>query len=203
MRPPTATTKSFANLPYSTIVYVPADYLTYYQMHDFWGLFDVRPIGAKTAQTDNLQVTPQNNTAEVVWPVVSGAATYELVIKDKQGNVVCTLTFNANGQLTQIAFGAPGHGKAPEQTMTEGFSFTVTGLDEGTQYILTIDAKDSAGKTLQTFTQNFTTLGATGLDDVSSAIQGADKGRLVYDNGIVYILLPDGTRYNTIGAKVR
>jgi hypothetical protein len=42
-RPPTVGEDAFS-MPYSTIVFVPADYLTYYQMHDFWGLYDVRPI---------------------------------------------------------------------------------------------------------------------------------------------------------------
>ena len=201
-RPPTVNDKNLKSLNYSTIVYVPADYIETYKMHDVWGLYDVRPIGAKTAQTDNLQVTPQDNTAVVVWPSVSGAATYELVIKDKQGNAVCTLTFNANGQLTQIAFGAPGREKAPEQTEAEGFSFTVTGLDEGTPYVLTIDVKDSAGKILQTFTQNFTTLGATGIDDVSAHIN-APHAKKIIGNGIVYILLPDGRRYNLQGTEVK
>jgi len=201
-RPPTVKEKAFESLNYSTIVYVPADYLDTYKMHDAWGVYDVRPLGAKNTQTDNVQITPQDNTAEVVWPTVSGAATYELVIKDKQGNAVCTLTFNANGQLTLIAFGAPGREKAPEHTEAEGFSFTVTGLDEGTPYVLTIDVKDSAGKILQTFTQNFTTLGATSIDNVSAHIN-APHAKKTIDNGIVYILLPDGRRYSLQGTEVK
>ena len=198
-RPPTASTNALGNLPYSTIVYVPADYMTYYQIHDFWGLYDVRPIGVKTVETNDVKVIPADNSADVVWPVVSGAATYELVIKDKQGNIICTLTFNSQGQLTQIAFSAPGHGKVPEQTMTEGFSFTITGLNEGTPY-----AKDSAGKTLQTFTQNFYTLGTTGIDDLETNDPASlNRARKVMEDGKVFILLPDGKRYTLQGAEVR
>ena len=44
MRPPTINIGAFEGLPYSTIVYVPADYLNNYVMHDAWGLYDVRPM---------------------------------------------------------------------------------------------------------------------------------------------------------------
>lgn len=42
-RPPTVN-NAFENLDYSTIIFVPFESLNTYQMHDFWGLFDVRPI---------------------------------------------------------------------------------------------------------------------------------------------------------------
>ena len=43
-RPPTVQTGALDGIDYSTIVYVPAEYLETYQLHDVWGLFDVRPI---------------------------------------------------------------------------------------------------------------------------------------------------------------
>lgn len=43
-RPPTVNNYALYGLDYSTIVYVPADYLETYKMHDTWGLYDVRPI---------------------------------------------------------------------------------------------------------------------------------------------------------------
>lgn len=54
-RPPTVGENAFT-MPYSTIVFVPAEYLTYYQMHDFWGLYDVRPIG-ESAGGETVSVT--------------------------------------------------------------------------------------------------------------------------------------------------
>ena len=147
-------------------MYVPADYLKLYEAHDFWGSFDMRPIEAGTTQTDNLQVTPAQYTADVVWSVVSGADTYELIVRNTIGAAVRDYFFNDKGQL-QLAFGAPGHGKAPEQTMTDGFSFTVTGLDEGTPYVLIVDAINHH-ESIQTLTLNFTTLSATGLDAVET-----------------------------------
>ena len=201
MRPPTVNTDALYGLDYSTIVYVPADYLETYKMHDAWGLYDVRPLGAKTIETTDVNVTPAENTAEVAWPAISGAATYELVIKDKSGNVICTLVFNANGQLTQIAFNAPARNNAPQQTQAAGFSFTVTGLESGTSYDLTITSKDNNGGTLDTKTVSFTTTGEApqGIDQVPSDQVQSTK---VIRNGQIYILRGEKV-YTVTGQEVR
>ena len=200
MRPPTANQDALYGLDYSTIVYVPADYLNNYKMHDLWGLYDVRPLGAKNTETTDVNVTPAENTAEVAWPAVSGAATYELVIKDKSGNVICTLVFNANGQLTQIAFNAPSRNNAPQQTQAAGFSFTVTGLEEGTSYDLTITSKDNNGGTLDTKTVSFTTTGdEQGIDEVPSDQVQSTK---ILRDGKMYIIRGEKV-YNAQGALVK
>jgi len=197
MRPPTVAENAFYLMPYKTIVYVPADYLTYYQVHDAWGLYDVRPLGATSEETDKVKVEPSANTADVVWPAVDGAYTYELVIKDKQGNVICTLIFNANGQLTSIAFSAPARDNS---TQASGFSFTVTGLEEGTTYDLTITAKDSNGQTLQTTSQTFTTEGVTGVAQITN--NHSQMPNKVLRNGQLFILRGDKT-YTIQGQEVR
>ena len=198
MRPPTANNNAFENLDYSTIVYVPADYLNTYKMHDFWGIYDVRPIGATTAETTSVQVSPGETTATIVWPTVGNAATYELVIKDKNGNVVCTLIFNANGQLTQIAFGAPARNNAAQAA---GFAFTVTGLEEGTSYDLTITAKDGNGTTLDEKTIAFTTSSETGVEDINApdALDGSTK--ILRNNQV--LILRGGKTYTVQGQEVR
>ena len=199
-RPPTVNQDALYGLDYSTIVYVPADYLETYKMHDAWGLYDVRPLGASKTETTEVKVEPTENTAEVAWPSVSGAATYELVIKDKSGNVICTLVFNANGQLTQIAFNAPSRNGAPQQTQAAGFSFTVTGLEEGTSYDLTITSKDNNGGTLDTKTVSFTTTGEPqGIEDVLSDQVQCTK---VIRDGQIFILRGEKV-YSLTGQEVR
>ena len=201
MRPPTVKNDALNGLPYSTIVYVMADYLNTYVMHDAWGLYDVRPLGATTTQTTDLTVTPDETTANVTWPAVQGAYTYELVIKDRSGNTVCTLVFNANGQLTAIAFNAPARDRAPQQPQANGFEFTVTGLDRGTGYDLTMTSKDSGGSTLDQKTVSFTTTTetTTGIDQVGQ--QKTVNTNKVIRNGILYIER-DGKIYNAQGARV-
>jgi hypothetical protein len=197
MRPPTVTsgseTAQFQTLPYSTIVYVPADYLNTYMMHDIWGLYDVRPIGSTTVQTTDLMVTPHYTTADVVWPTVDNAATYELVIT-QNGTVVCTLVFNAQGQLTSIAFRAPAESA---RAAGQGFRFTVTGLEDGSAYSLTLNAKDAVGNVLRTFAQDFST-GYTAIEEVNA--DGAClKPRKVLEEGRVIILMPDGRKFDASG----
>lgn len=199
-RPPTVNNRALEGLDYSTIIYVPADYLNTYVMHDTWGLYDVRPLGAKSTETTEVTVTPAENTVDVIWPAVSGAATYELVIKDKDGNVICTLIFNANGQLTQIAFGAPARDHSTQQTQGTGFAFTVTGLESGTGYDLTITSKDGSGSTLDSQTISFTTTGEPqAVENVPTNINGARK---VFFNGQIFILRGDKV-YTTTGQEVK
>ena len=132
--------------------------------------YNIEPISATpTTAGNDIQVTPTDNTANIVWPQVNGAETYELVIKDKSGNVICTLIFNAQGQLTSIAFSAPSRNNASQRTQVAGFSFTVMGLDSGTNYDLVMTSKNSNGETIQTKTVSFTTTGeAQGIDEVLS-----------------------------------
>ena len=159
--------------------------------------------------TDKVVITPDYNTASVVWPQVSNVDSYELVIKDKSGNEICTLVFNGDGQLQSIAFRAPAANpndanRAPQQTQATGFRFTVTGLESGCTYNYTITAKDAAGKVLQTYTGSFTTLGATGVEDVeTSGDMSLRHTHKVYKDGNVLILTPDGRRFNLQGAEVK
>ena len=203
MRPPTANNGAFANLDYSTIVYVPADYLNTYKIHDFWGVYDVRPIGASKTETTEVKVEPTATTADVIWPAVENAATYELVIKDKNGNVVCTLIFNANGQLTQIAFGASARDNTAQAA---GFAFTVTGLEEGTSYDLTITAKDANEQPIATYSGSFTTTSEgvpTGIDN-TPFLSGEGRGEAskILRNGEV-LILRDGKTYTIQGIVVK
>ena len=188
-------------------LYVPVKSIDLYKAAKSWKDFEhIEPIGGRAVQTDKVGATPTDNTVNIIWPTITGAASYELVIKDKNGRVVCTLVFDAEGRLTQIAFAAPG--RAPQQTEAAGFSFTVTSLNSGSQYSFTLDAKDAEGQVIDHQTGTFTTTGdaPTALDDTEADISGSSAltaPRKVLDNGRVLILLPDGRRYNLQGAEVQ
>ena len=199
MRPPTVNQDALYGLDYSTIVYVPVDYLNTYKMHDAWGLYDVRPLGATSAETEDVKITPSENEANVTWPSVSGAASYELVIKDKDGNIVCTLIFNANGQLTSIAFNAPSRNGVPAQTQSAGFSFTITGLDSGTGYDLTLTAKDNSGNIIEETTIPFHTDYPEGIENVQGNELQSTK---VIKDGQV-LILRNGKTYTMQGQEVK
>ena len=194
---------AFCNLDYETIIYVPKDYLENYQMHAFWGMFDVRPIGASGTETDKVKVEPAETTATVAWPTISGAGSYELVIRDKDGNALCTLVFNAQGQLTSIDFAAaPARDRSNVAAMAQGagFAFTVTGLESGTMYKYSFITKNASGAVIDTKTGAFTTQSPTALEDIMD--DASSSVRKVLQNGQLYILR-DGKVYNATGAEVK
>lgn len=49
-RPPTVQEYGLADVPYSTIIYVPLDYLDTYKQHITWGSYDVRPIDGSAVE---------------------------------------------------------------------------------------------------------------------------------------------------------
>ena len=189
----------FENISRKAYLYVPGDAVHDYEMHSVWGGFDVRPITAQSAETSEVQISTTESSANIIWPSVSGAATYELVIKDKNGNVVCTLIFNAQGQLTQIAFHAPAQSNAPQQAQASGFSFTVTGLEQGTSYDLTITAKNSNGQEVDKKNISFHTDSPQGVEDLHA---DSDKPVKALMDGQIYILRGEHV-YDTQGKMVR
>ena len=181
-------------------IYVPKESVARYQAYnDTWGKLGILPIEAATTDVTDLIVTPSSSSAEITWPQVSGAASYELVIKDKDGNVICTLIFNAQGQLTSIAFNAPSRDGAPQHTQTAGFTFTITGLEPGTEYDLTIIAKDANGQEIDKKNSSFHTNWPNGIEDVHV---DSDKPVKILMDGQVYILRGEHV-YDTQGKMVR
>ena len=166
-------------------------------------------IGAEetTVTTNDVTVEPQDHAATLTWPTSENAASYTIQIT-KDGVLFCTLVFNANGQLTGIAF-APscdGSHHAPSALMTaNGLQFTVTGLNSNTQYGYNVTAKDANDQTVATYSGVFTTTSegiATGLDEVSSSLQGGDRGRLILHNGQIFILRGEKV-YSIDGQEVK
>ncbi len=196
VEPPVADKTSFAN--YNVCLHVLCDNLRDYQMDAVFGSFKyIQCIGAENTTTDGtVTVTPSDNEAVFVWRADESAATYNLEIR-KDGEVFCTLIFNANGQLTSIAFAPARNGqthRAAEQTAA-GFRFTVTGLSESTRYTFGMTVKDATNATLQTYTGEFNTTGvATSVDNATTdtAVQ-----KIIRD-GQVLILRGDKT-YSTMG----
>ena len=196
--PPEINENSFSR--YNAFLYVPCESKKAYMVDAVWGNFKyIECISTNNVTTDEIVVTPSDNEANVIWPSVNGAATYELVIRDKSGNIVCTLIFNANGQLISIAFNAPSRNGAPAQTQSAGFSFTITGLDSGTGYDLTITAKDNSGNIIEETTIPFQTNKPEGIDNV----QGNEiQSTKVIKDGQVFIRR-NGKTYTMQGQEVK
>ncbi len=163
-------------------------------------------IGAEetTVTTNDVTVEPHDNAVTVTWPTDDNAASYTIEIT-KDGVLFCTLIFNADGQLTGIAFAPSRNGSRniPAATMTaKGLQFTVTGLNSNTQYGYSVTAKDANDQIVATYSGEFTTTGegtATGVEGIQPSEVSYQK---ILRDGQIFILRGDKT-YTLTGQEVR
>ena len=187
-------------------LYVLPNSIDMYKNASVWrDFYYTYAIGAEetTVTTNDVKVEPQDNAATVTWPTSENAASYTIQIT-KDGVVFCTLIFNANGQLTGIAFapGRDGQSMAPAAVMTaNGLQFTVTGLTSNTHYGYSLTAKDANEQPIATYSGSFTTTSegiATGVDN--TAVES--EITKILRNGEV-LILRGGKTYTVQGQEVR
>ena len=204
MTPPTLGENVFDECDNPTL-FVPCEALPDYQAHEQWGQFTtIECIASEEAETEEVVIESGTTTVIITWPTEEGADTYTIVIK-KDGEVVCTLTFNSEGQLISIAF-APGRdGNHPAQyaeaVANGGYRFTVTGLEEGTDYTYDITVKNEANQVIKTHSGKFTTEPYSAVDNTYSQSSNTNCQKL-FRNGQL-IILRDGVEYNAMGAEIR
>ena len=197
--PPFAEESSFAN--YNVYVYIPCEYQRDYILDVVWGKFKfIECIDSEEVTTDDVVVTPGTNDVTITWPTEDNADTYTIVIK-KDGEVFCTLTFNKEGQLLNIAF-APGRdGNRPAQYAEQagnGYRFTVTNLESGTKYVYNIEVKDASNKTIKSHSGEFTTQSTTAVDNITT--NNANFQKIIRDGQL--IIVRDGVEYNAVGQEL-
>ena len=198
--PPFADESSFAN--YNVYLYVPCENQREYILDIVWGKFKfIECLSADEVEdTEDVEIDAGSTDVTFTWPTEENAYTYTIVI-EKDGEVFCTLTFNAEGQLLNIAF-APGRdGNHPAQYAEQagkGYRFTVTGLNEGTHYTYNIDVKDASNKTIKSHSGEFTTQSTTAVDNITT--NNANSQKIIRDGQL--IILRDGIEYNAIGQEL-
>ena len=162
---PDVGTDGLASISSNADLYVLSSALRKYQVDPNWSRFLLKELGAKEETTINqVIVVPGDNIAIFTWPTTDGAGSYTIQIT-KDGELVCTLIFNSNGQLTGIAF-APsrdGTATAPAATLSvAGMSFTVTGLNSASKYAYSLAVADDDNKELVSYHGEFATTGYEG-----------------------------------------
>ena len=201
--PPFAEESSFAN--YNAYLYIPCDSKRDYTLDPVWGKFKfIECIDSEDATTDgDVTVVPGYNDVTITWPTEDNADTYSLVI-NKDNQLFCTLTFNQEGQLLNIAFAPSRDGNnSPAQYAEQavnGYRFTVTGLSEATQYAYNITTKDAANKTIATYSGEFTTMGGT-TTAVEDILQNTTNCQKILRDGQL-IIVRDGVEYNAMGQEL-
>ena len=199
--PPIAELTSFMN--YNAQLYIPCEALKLYKSDMVFGEFDnLHCINADTQPVapDTIIVTPGITDVTITWPTEDNAYQYVIEIK-KDGEVFCTLTFNADGQLFNIAFAPGRNGNRPaqyaEQT-TNGYRFTVTNLESGTKYGYNIEVKDDSNKTIKSHSSEFTTQSTTTVDNITT--NNANIQKIIRDGQ--FIIVRDGVEYNAMGQEL-
>ena len=203
--PASATSNTFEEVDkYACTIYVLAGSEDMFRSAVGWkDFYSILTIGAtETTVTDNkATVEPSDNSATVTWPVSNEVASYTIEIT-KDGVVFCRLTFNANGQLTGIAFapGRDGQSMAPAAVMTaNGLQFTVTGLSSNTEYGYMIIAKDAEDTEVASYSGSFTTTGVTTSTDVLQSALATRK--FIRDNQV--LIMRGGKTYTLQGVEVK
>ncbi|MCQ2339425.1 MAG: leucine-rich repeat protein [Paludibacteraceae bacterium] len=206
IEPPLLDESAFAN--YDVYLSVPCESQADYKVAKGWKLFNkenVSCIGAeeKPITGDEVTVDPSADNATFTWPQNDQAAGYSIEIT-KDGVVFCTLTFNAQGQLTGIAFAPNRDGELRTMSNAEmtatGWSFTVTGLNPGSTYSYTVDVVDAQKQSIRQYTGSFTTTGGV-VTSLPTLMSPSASGKILY-NGHLYILR-DGNLFTATGARVK
>lgn len=204
--PPALGSDVFYEVNKNIPLYVPAGSVEKYKDADQWKDFgdNIKPIQAEQVEVVQPNAEPTTNSVVIEWPKKDEAVSYTIIIK-KGTETICTLTFNAEGQLTGIQFAPSRNGKpkqAPMATLTAtGWQYTVSGLEPDTDYSYTVIGKRSDDSVVLNETILFTTKDtATGIDQgPSDQRQTTNK---IIRNGQILILRGDKT-YTVQGQEVR
>lgn len=186
-------------------LFVPAEsieaYKEAYQWEEFTHIYPIEY--ADEINTSEVTATAnEDNSVTVEWPIIEDAVIYTIEIK-KNGELVCTLEFNEEGQLISKVFAMPsrnGNRQTKSATQTaNGWEYTIDGLDSGTEYTYTITAKKGDDTEVFTQTITFSTLSHEGIENIET---NGDNTTKIIHNGQIYILRGDKT-YTIQGQEVK
>ncbi len=185
-------------------LFVLCNALSDYQAHKQWGQFaNIECIGAEAVETEEVVIESGTTTISITWPTEESANTYTIVVK-KTDEVVCTLIFNADGQLINATFAPGRNGNRPAQYAEQvadgsGFRFTVTGLEEGTDYTYEIVVKDELDNTISNYSGEFST--QSNISTATDNIHTESTTQKILRNGQL-LIIRDGKTYNIMGQEL-
>jgi len=178
--PPTVDKNTFFANPYGNEYYapctllVPCESVENYKSAVYWDKFNsIECLESETVELtkDEVKVEPERSAAVFTMPQNESANSYTLTIQNN-GVTFCTLTFNAQGQLSNIDFSTT---KSYElKASVSAYQFTVTGLSEATDYGYSFKALASNKSVLKEYIGSFTTKNGDGTGGSSQG--GAEVG---------------------------
>ena len=181
-------------------VYVPASSVEAYKADYYWRDFkEILPI-----HEDTVSVTPSGSSVVIQWPQYVGAATYNLIVTNDL-DTVCDVLFDSAGLVLQNSASSPRriiNAQAPATIQeSDGFSYTITGLESATQYSYSVIARDANNIELKSYSGVFNTTGeATAIDSLRG--QHSPMHQKILRDGQIFILRGEKV-YNAQGALVK
>ena len=206
--PPVVESNTFVNNDetnnYEAKLYVPCESLEAYNAHDVWSQFsEIDCIKSNKVETDTVVIDASTTSVTITWPTEIGADSYTIIIT-KDGEVFCTLTFDSEGRLLNIAFSPGRNGnhlaQYAEAVANGGYRFTVTGLEESTDYTYDIVVKNEANQVIETHSGKFTTQSTTAVENTHSQSPMTNCQKLLRNGQL--IILRDGVEYNAVGVRL-
>ena len=206
--PPMVESNTFINNDetnnYEAKLYVPCESLADYKAHDVWSQFsEIDCIKSNKVETDTVVIDASTTSVTITWPTEIGADSYTIIIT-KDGEVFCTLTFDSEGRLLNIAFSPGRNGnhlaQYAEAVANGGYRFTVTGLEESTDYTYDIVVKNEANQVIETHSGKFTTQSTTAVENTHSQSPMTNCQKLLRNGQL--IILRDGVEYNAVGVRL-
>ncbi len=157
---------------------VPCESVEDYKKAYDWDRFNsIECLESETVELtkDEVKVEPERSEAVFTMPQNESANSYTLTIQNN-GVTFCTLTFNAQGQLSNIDFSTT---KSYElKASVSAYQFTVTGLSEATDYGYSFKVLNASKAVLKEYVGSFTTKNADGTGGSTS---GGGEGTLAVD----------------------
>jgi len=171
VEPPTVYTSSFSN--YNGYLTIPCDNFESYDIHAVWGTFkhvDCLSAESVDIEQDAVVVEPDVVQAAFSMPINEDANSYTLTISNN-GQVFCSITFNAQGQLANIDFSTTKSYRLKSDVAA--YQFTVTGLSAATDYGYSFKALNKSKAVLKEYSGTFTTKNE---DGTGGSVQGGSEG---------------------------
>ena len=188
----------------SACLHVLCESLNAYQTDDVFSCFThIQCIESEVVATEDVVITPSTNDVTITWPIESSAETYTILIT-KDDEICNSLNFDKDGRVVNIAFSpSRDRNNYPAQYAEQagnGFRFTITGLEDGTDYAYTITIKNANDQIIKTHSGNFSTLPFSAVEDIYA--NGNSRSHKLLHNGQL-IILRDGKTYTIMGAEIK
>ena len=185
-------------------LHVLCESLNAYQTDDVFSCFThIQCIESEVVATEDVVITPSTNDVTITWPIESSAETYTILIT-KDDEICNSLNFDKDGRVVNIAFSpSRDRNNYPAQYAEQagnGFRFTITGLEDGTDYAYTITIKNANDQIIKTHSGNFSTLPFSAVEDIYA--NGNSRSHKLLHNGQL-IIIRDGKTYTIMGAEIK